>query len=484
MSGEFLLSKQIPIKKQEPTDFATPSLNQQILGLDSDMGGVLAFKNEEILPSKEFVALISRLAELKTAELSRDLFDQEVTEISNAELKLWNNISLEDLEMFILEIQILRQKQQKLDNSSPAKFVRFIDNQVNNSPTVKFGKNIWQKFDNHLNGNTVGNKLADSIQATTNKYQAEKRKSAKISAEFKETVETEQDLEKGRKLPINPNLLFAGLGFAGLVMATGLLLGTSSPKLTQTEQLSFPTPTDENRQTDGQTGDKIIFENPNLTIQQQIIKSDLTIAIDNLDSAQSYLENYLVISQSDKDSFSRELIAYRAKLANLIEKIKNLSPANINQISEESLETYRQVYILQQIFENINSRETLPTGSFGKYVETIPKTTQEKINLRAKFGKSLEITSKNLQTVTAKKLITVQQSMQIREELFMLTGLARYNDKKDTEDANRKILEINEQIISLFDKNKSNQEIRNLTIPKVPTPKQPVPKPEPIQTNL
>lgn len=429
--------------------------------------------------------MISRLAELKTAKLSRDLFDQEVTEISNAELKLWNNISLEDLEMFILEIQILQQKQQKLDNSSPAKFVRFIDNQVNNSPTVKFGKNIWQKFDNHLDGNTVGNKLADSIQVTTNKYQAEKQKSAKISVEFKETVETEQDLEKGRKLPINPNLLFAGLGVAGLVMATGLLLKTSSPKLTQTEQLIFPTPTDENRQTSGQISDKIIFENINLTIQQQIIKSDLTMANDILDSAQSYLENYSVISQSDKDSFSRELIAYRAKLANLTKKLQ--SPNNtqkIDQLSEELLEMSKQIDHLQKTFENNESRTELKFGTFGEYAKKILKISQEEINSRAEFGKSLEITSKNLQTAIDEKLITAQQGIQIREEFFKLTGLARYNDKKDTENANQRILKMNKQITSLFDKNKSNQEIRNLTIPKVPTPQQPEPKLEPIQTNL
>lgn len=46
MSGEPSFSNKVPKKEQPKTDFAIPNVNQQIPGLDSDMGGGSSFACE------------------------------------------------------------------------------------------------------------------------------------------------------------------------------------------------------------------------------------------------------------------------------------------------------------------------------------------------------------------------------------------------------------------------------------------------------
>ncbi len=428
-------------------------------------GGVLAFKNEEILPSEEFVALISRLAELKTAELSRDLSDQEVTEISKAELKLWNNISLEDLEMFILEIQILQQKQQNLDNSSPAKFIRFIDNQVDNSSTVKFGKNIWQKVDKHLNGNTVGNKLADSIQADKNKYQKEGKKSDEIRAKFMEEFENSRIKNANKRERPNQNkekinILFALLTGA-LLTGAGLTLNGDIKGVKGLPELlseKIPTPTlidaikevEQNKQF---LSPNIELESPKFidtvsNIQQEIMQSDLYMTKSQLEMAQSYFQNYSTIDKNDKELFMREIIAYQAKMENLTKKLQ--SPNNtqkIDQLSEELLEMSKQIDHLQKTFENNESRTELKSGTFGEYAKKIPQTRQEGINLRQKFNNKLNELRTTLQSLKDKRVIMKGETQsEIVQNINKIISLARYNDQEGIDQANKKLSELIKQL--------------------------------------
>jgi hypothetical protein len=177
--------------------------------------------------------LISRIAELKTVELSRDLTDYEVKEIAKAELKLFDNISLEDLENLIIEMQVLQQKESKTDNSKFSKFKRFADSQINNSPTVELSKKIWQKFDRHLDGNGVGNKFADIIQNAKIKFQKLDKERLQREQEHKDKLWKEYIKNKAQKnlqnnteiIKGNKNLEIVLAILAGsLITSVGLVL--------------------------------------------------------------------------------------------------------------------------------------------------------------------------------------------------------------------------------------------------------------------